>query len=327
MTGEFASTDGDEHVVEGLFTGQFEDRGFHLVQLKVEAAKLLLQNVTAASDVLRALTLAEPLTDLGAGVVGVQVAQGGGEPVAAWAPGGTAGDDLNDVAVVEGGGEVDEATVDLSADARVAEFSVDTKGEVQGSGARGHILEFATGRIDEDLVLENVSLEGFNELAGDRKFTLPVDQLLEPGEVFALARAGGGDAVLVPPVRCYSEFGFGIHVARPDLDLKRPRTGPIDSGVEGAVAAGFGVSDVVVELAGERPPEAMDDTESVVAVFRFVDDHTDGEQIVDLAEALADSSVLLDLLVGGVDVLHAAADFGVEVVVAQDSLQLALELG
>ena len=76
--GHLAAADGDEHVVEAALAGEFEQGALDLGELQVQAAQLLLQLLAAAGQVLGALPLAEPLADLGAGVVGLEVAEGAG---------------------------------------------------------------------------------------------------------------------------------------------------------------------------------------------------------------------------------------------------------
>ena len=213
---------------------------------------------------------------------------------------------------------------------------MDAEGEVEGGAAGGHVLEFALGRVGEDLVLEDVALDGLDVLLRAGQVALPVDELAQPGEALGVAAVAGveaagragaaGAALLVAPVGGDAELGFGVHVAGADLDLQRARGGPVDGGVQRLVAAGLGVADVVVEFAGDGPPEAMDDAEHLVALVEPVDEDAHGEQVVDLAEALAEGGVLLDLLVDGVDVLDAPADVGVDAVVLQGGFELALEL-
>ena len=61
--------------------------------------------------------------------------------------------------------------------------------------------------------------------------------------------------------------------------------------------------DVVVELAGDGTPEPVHRAEDGVAVGDGVDQHAQGEQIVDLVERLALCRVHAHLLVDAVDVL------------------------
>ena len=66
--------------------------------------------------------------------------------------------------------------VDLRADAAVADVGVDLVGEVERRRARRQRLDLALGREDEDLVLEQVDLQGVHELLGVRQLLLPVQQ-------------------------------------------------------------------------------------------------------------------------------------------------------
>ena len=81
--GHLAAADGDEDVVEAALAGEFEQGGLDLGELEVQRRSSFSSSSAAAGQVLGALPLAEPLADLGAGVVGLEVAEGGVEPVAA----------------------------------------------------------------------------------------------------------------------------------------------------------------------------------------------------------------------------------------------------
>src|SRR5205814_4276206 len=96
-----------------------------------QAGELLLHDLAAADDVLLALLPAEPLADLLAGMVGLDVVEVRVQPVAARALGGLRGDDLDDLAVLELVVEADQPTIDLAADAAVADVGVDAVGEVE----------------------------------------------------------------------------------------------------------------------------------------------------------------------------------------------------
>ena len=118
----------------------------------------------ALFDVLRALLLAEPLADFLAGVVRLDVAEVAVEPVARRAARAASDNDLDDVAVFEGLVERHEASVHLRADAVVAEIGVDAVSEIDRRRARGEVFDLSLGRVDEDLVLEDVCLERFYEV-------------------------------------------------------------------------------------------------------------------------------------------------------------------
>ena len=162
--------------------------------------------------------------------------------------------------------ERDEPPVDLGADALVPDVGVDAIGEVERRRAAGQLFDLALRREDVDLVLEDVGLERVDKLlraAGD--VLLPVHELAQPGdlgvELLVLAHA-----FLVAPVRGDAVFGHLVHLVRADLDLERPTVDRQDRRVQRLVQALFGIGDVVVELAGQRPPDRVDDAERRVAV-------------------------------------------------------------
>ena len=95
----------------------------------------------------------------------------------------------------------------------------------------------------------------------------------------------------------------------PDLDLERLAVERDDRGVERLVEVVLGDRDVVVELAGDRAPERVDDAERRVAVADLVDEDADGVDVVDLAELRA---LALHLLPDAVDVLRAALEVGLD---------------
>jgi hypothetical protein len=51
-------------------------------------------------------------------------------------------------------------------------------------------------------------------------------------------------------VRGHTELGILMHLLGTDLDLHRLALGPHHHGVDGLVAIGLGVGDIVVKLAG-----------------------------------------------------------------------------
>ncbi len=110
-----------------------------------------------------------------------------------------------------------------------------------------------------------------------------------------------------------------VHRLRPDLDLERLAVERDDRGVERLVEVVLGDRDVVVELAGDRPPDRMDDPERRVAVADLVDEDADGVNVVDLAELRA---LALHLLPDAVQVLRATLQVGLDA----GGLELGLEL-
>ena len=268
-------------------------------------------------DVLVAVLALEPLADLFAGVTGADDVQ----PVARRAVLALRRDDLDDVAVLESIVERDEPVVHLRADRAVADVGVDAIGEVERRRAGRQVLDVALGREHEDLVLEDVELDALDELGRVRlrDVALPVHELAQPGELGVVLAVGLG-AFLVAPVGGDADLGHLVHLVGPDLDLERLAVDGDDRGVERLVEVVLGDGDVVVELARDRSPDAVDDAERRVAVAHVLDEQADGVDVVDLAELRA---LALHLLPDAVDVLGSALDVGLDA----GGLELRLELG
>ena len=255
-------------------------------------------------DVLVAVLLLEPLADLLAGMGGPDDRQ----PVARRAVLGLRRHDLDDVAVAQPVVERHEAVVHLRPDRPVADVGVDPVGEVERRGARRQVLDVALGGEDEDLVLEDVELDPLDELLGVGDLALPVHQLAQPGELGVVV-ALGPRALLVAPVGRDPDLAHGVHRVGPDLDLERLAVEGDDGRVEALVAVRLGDRDVVVELAGDRLPEAVDDAEGGVAVADLVDEEADRVDVVDLAEG---RRLALHLLPDAVEVLRPAVEVGLD---------------
>ena len=216
----------------------------------------------------------------------------------------------------------DDAAVDLRADRAVADVGVDGVGEVDRRRVGRQHLDLALRREDVDLVVEEVGAEGLEELARVGLVLLPVHQLADPGEPL-LVGLGVLLAALVAPVRGDAELGRLVHLARAHLDLERPALGPDDRRVQRLVAVQLRHRHVVLEAAGHRLPERVDQPERAVAVARSLlaaalDDHPHRRQVVDLVELAA---LLGHLVVDRIEVLRAAGDVGRDV----DLLELALQ--
>ena len=147
---------------------------------------------------------------------------------------------------------------------------------------------------------------------------LPLHELAQPGELGVVLAVGLG-AFLVAPVRGDADLAHLVHLLGPDLDLQRLAVERDDGRVERLVQVVLGHRDVVVELAGDRPPERVDDAEGGVAVAHVLDEQADGVDVVDLAELRA---LALHLLPDAVDVLRATLQVGLDAGVLQPRPEL-----
>src|SRR4029079_13880862 len=106
-----------------------------------------------------------------------------------------------------------------------------------------------------------------------------------------------------------ADLADAVHLVRPDLDLERLAVEGDHGRVQRLVQVVLGDRDVVVELAGDGPPDAVDDAEGRAAVADLVDEQADRIDVVDLAELRA---LALHLLPDAVDVFRAALDVGLD---------------
>jgi hypothetical protein len=96
-----------------------------------------------------------------------------------------------------------------------------------------------------------------------------------------------------------------VHLARADLDLQRLPFHRDHGRMERLIAAFLAVRNVVVELAGDRPPQRVDLPEHAVALGQRVDQDAHGEQVVDLRDLSLASA---HLPINAEDVLRTAGD-------------------
>ena len=217
-------------------------------------------------------------------------------------------EDLDEVAVLQLVVQRDDAAVDLRADGAMADVGVHGVGEVDRRRAGRQRLDLALRREDVHLVLEEVGAERLHELARVGLVGRPlVHQLLDPRDPLGVAVLLLL-ALLVQPVRGDAVLGRLVHVARPHLDLERPALRPDHRRVQRAVAVELRHRDVVLEAAGHRLPERVDQAERAVAVARSLvagalRDHAHRGQVVDLVELAA---LLRHLVVDREEVLRAA---------------------
>ncbi len=110
------------------------------------------------------------------------------------------------------------------------DLSVHAVGEVDRAGAGGEVDHVAIGREDEDLVVEQVHLEEFEELVALREVGLKLDDLAEEGDL--VVGADGALSLLVAPVGGDAVLRHAVHIPGADLDLQRLLVGPDDLRVE-----------------------------------------------------------------------------------------------
>src|SRR5438309_6435818 len=273
---------------------------------------LALEELAAQLDRARALLDLEPLVDLRSGACGLDDL----EPVAARMLA-RRSDNLDDVALAERVAQRHELAIHLRADAVFPDLRVDGVGEVDRRGALGERLHVALGREDVHLVGKQVHAHGVHELAWILHVLLRLDELPQPEErlvELVLARL----LLLVEPVRRDALLGDPVHLARANLDLDRVPLGPDDRRVKRLVHVHLRHRDEVLEAAGHRLPQRVDDAEGAVAVAHGHRDDTDRGEVIDLVELPA---LIVHLLPDRVEVLWPATDLRLD----PDLRQLPLE--
>ena len=145
-------------------------------------------------------------------------------------------------------------------------------------------------------------------------FLLPFQQAAQPVDLLRTAGVGWRPVpgavgfVLVGPMGAHAEFAFLVHGAGADLHFQRLAGWPDHGGVDGTVAVGFGIGDVVVELAGNRRPGSVNDPQHAIAGIDVRHEYAHGLHVVHVLDA---DGLVAHLVPDAVDVLGAALDFGV----------------
>ena len=174
--------------------------------------------------------------------------------------------DLHLVAALQGRVQADQLAAHLGAAAAVADVRVHAVCEVDGRRAGRQVDHLAPRGEDVDPILEELLFRGREELAAARLLLrLPIEHRAQPLDL-ALVRLVVPGLRLVAPVGGDADVGDAIHVGRADLHLERPTVRPDDGGVQRLVLVLLGVGDVVVEFAGDGPPEGVHHAERRIAV-------------------------------------------------------------
>ena len=269
---------------------------------KTEALEFLLQHVAPSNDVLSALLLLEPLADLFPRVACADNRQ----PVATWAVRRLGSQDFNDIAILEFVVKRNQFLVHARTDAPVSDIGMDPVGEIQRCGPRRQVLDLTAWGKDKDLILEDVHLDGLDELLRRREFLLPRHELAQPRK-FRLELRIRLTAFLVAPVRRNPVFGDPMHIVRADLHLEESASARDHGRVQRLIHVALWHRDVIVELSWNRGPEAVNNSKRRIALRDRGYHNPEGKQVVQLVEAPPRP---LHLLVNGVDVLGTPCNLG-----------------
>ena len=319
---DVAVSDGGVEIVqvgEAKLPGELEhpllaDRGERPL---LHPPELLVEQLLALGDVLLAPLLLEPDANLLRGSRRLDEAQ----PVAARSMRSLRGEDLEDVTVLELVVERHHAAVGLGADAAMPNLGVDPVGKIDGRRARRQGQHVPFRGEDEHLVAKDVDLDGVYELLGVEHFLLPVHQLAQPGEALvhlAVVLA----ALFVGPVGRHAPLRRPVHLLGANLDLHRLAAVADHGGVQRLVPVRLRHRDVVLETAGNRLPERVDDTQGAVAILDGIGQHADRGEIVDILELLPHGELARD----AVDVLGPPRGIGLDADAGQLAFQDLLDV-
>ena len=154
---------------------------------------------------------------------------------------------------------------------------------------------------------------------------MPFQHLAQPGDLLFVVVGGRlYIGALVAPVGADPQFGLFVHGVGTDLHLQHLALRTDHRSVQGTVAVLLRVGDIVVELAGNVPPQGMHDTQRGVAVTHLGHQHPHRAHVVYLAELQA---LALHLPPDGIDVLGPAADVGLDTGGGEFVAQLLHDIG
>ena len=226
-------------------------------------------------NILLAAFFLEPLANLTACLVTARNL----DPVTAGAVCRFGGLNLHNVAVVQHIVEADHATVDLCANHGVTDGTVDGVSKVDGGCTSRQIDDIATGGKDEYFVGEHINLQTVDKVLGIG-ILLVLQQTANP--LVSLLVTFTLTALLIFPVGGDTVLGNGVHIVGANLHLKGNTVITDDRGVQTLVHIGLRGGDIVLEASQNGAVQVMDNTEDIIAVGNAVDQHTEGEQVIDL---------------------------------------------
>ncbi len=223
------------------------------------------------------------------------------------------GEHLHHVSVLQLVAQRNDLPVDLAADAAIADVRVDGEGKIHRRSPAREALHIPLGGEDEDLVGEQVDLDRLQEFLGVLEVLLPLHQLAKPGELLIVFR-DERLAFLVCPVGRNPFLGDPVHLLGADLDLHPFAHRANHGGVQRLVHVRLGDGDEVLEAAGDRLPELVDEAERLVARGHGGHDQAEGDHVVDLVEV---DPLRLHLLVDRIDVLEATGNTPLDLALLQ----------
>jgi len=208
-----------------------------------------------------------------------------------------------------------QAAIDLGATAAVPDLTVNQIGKVHRRGAGRQVDDVSLGRKDVYTLCKQVPLERGSKLQGIIGLRWQLSRLKHEVEPLLKPDVPGG-ALLVAPMRSNAILCHLVHGLGANLHFERAPLQSDDGGVQRLIAVILGQGDIVVKLASDGAPEAMDRAQRVIALALLLHDHADAKQIIDLVKG---AIFLLHLAVNAVQVLGATGDAIVQALLIQAS--------
>ena len=223
------------------------------------------------------------------------------QPIAAGMMAGI-GDDLHNVAALQLGAQRHHAGVHFGAHTALAHFGVDGVGKIHRRGVARQNDHLALGSEGVNLFWVKIEFEAAEEFAGVFDVFLPVHHLPQPRQPLFVF---GGDwhAVFVFPVGGDAVFAHVVHLFGADLHLEGRAILRDHGGMQRLVKIGPRHGDEILDAPSHRPPQVVDGAQRAVAVFYFLGDDADGQEVIDLVHG---DALALQLLVNAPVALDAA---------------------
>ena len=275
----------------------------------LEFTRLALQQLAADFDGPPTMIFVEPVLDLVASAWTFHKRQ----PVAAGLVV-LLGDNFNNVAGAQLGAQLRHAPVDLGAHAGVAYFGVNGVSKINRRAVGRNHYDLPLGREGVHLVGIEIHLQAGEKLVGVGHLLLPVDQLPDPVQPLLVACRYHASAGFVFPVGGNAFLGDAMHLLGANLHLELVAGRAHHRGVQRLVTVGAGHGDKILDAAGHRAPQGVNEAENGVAGSHILCNDANCQQVIDLVKG--DFGALL-LLKNGIDALDAPLDPGRNVVFAQ----------
>src|SRR5262249_49537744 len=192
-------------------------------------------------------------------------------------------DDFDDVAISKLRPQRRHSSVDLRADATVADLSVNSVGEIDRSGVSRQGDDFAFRCESVDFFGIEIDLQRAQEIRRILHFLLPLHEMSQPGNSLILAIVRDKFAVFVLPMRRDAFLGNLMHLSCSNLHFEGLTAGYYGS-VQRLIHIRPGHRNKIFDPAGDRAPGVVDDAECGVTVLDVVSNNSKGEKIVDLVD-------------------------------------------